>query len=480
MPNATDTIDRNAREDREVAPRIQRVAETNALITMARLDLTASERRLMEFIIGNGGAYAGNQWVVSNTLKISRRTLSWAQRRLAQKGLLDLKYTGRLTRYTIRLEGVQMALKSASSKGCATHCASIYYEMSQTINLKREDISAEAGGCIPPPIPQDKVQRVATPPGGASGSAQPGAHPEFMRGHPPRRGWRDNPNLTTGQRMVHLWQDLTGRLATPQDKGLLKAIARETQEPEALLAWAVRHWNLVGDGVLDWADTYPAGPSLGWLRKNVGKYQRAFYMEPGDLDFLASDRAREARQEWRKGHRESGWRGDESWRDGPHAKDISRLRQQGKMKEARALIEASNEAWRTGPHAGEIEVLLARGRDEEGKALMRESNRSYYPSADKMEWLAAGDKVRESWRIGPLAGDIGRLLCGGKRKEAEAMMIKDFEQWKGGPRADRIKSLLLRGRTDEAEGLIKQANMEAAEAAAPVPADDDSGSRGSR
>ena len=121
-------------------------------------------------------------------------------------------------------------------------------------------------------------------------------------------------------------------------------LAGNVQEPEKLLAWAVRHWNDVGDGVMDGADNYPAAPSLRWLRKYAGIYQRAFYLEPRDLEFLASDRARAARQEWREEHRESDWRNDESWRDSPHANDISRLLQQGRYKEAEALKQSDAEA----------------------------------------------------------------------------------------------------------------------------------------
>ena len=43
--------------------------------------------------------------------------------------------------------------------------------------------------------------------------------------------------------------------------------------------------------------------------------------------------------------------------------------------------------------------------------------------------------------------------------------------WEGGPDAPRIRSRLLRGRNDEAKGLIKQANMLAAQAQTP-PEDD--------
>ena len=359
-----------ARADPKVTPRIQRVAETNLLTTMRPLHLSGKEWDVMSFLIERDGAYASNQETMAGSLGMNMRTLSRVQRRLAQRGLLDLRYDGKCTHYRIRPKGVQMALKSASTKGYATIGGSIISIGKDRKNESDESsTSAEAGGGTPPP---GQVRRTVPLDGAPTGWGA-GAHPAFMRGHAPRRGWRDNSNLTTGQRMVHLWQDLTGRLATPRDKGLLKAIAGRVQEPEALLAWAVRHWNDVGDGVMDGHDGYPAAPSLRWLKKYLGVYRRAFYMEPGDLAFLASAQAREGRKAWREDHRESDWRDDESWRDGPHARDIRRLLARGRNKEARALIKASNEAWRTGPHADEIGVLLARGRYEEAEAMMKKA-----------------------------------------------------------------------------------------------------------
>ena len=371
-----------ARADPKVTPRIQRVAETNLLTTMRPLHLSGKEWDVMSFLIERDGAYASNQEAMAGSLGMNVRTLSRVQRRLAQRGLIDLRYDGKRTAYRIRPKGVQMALKSASGKGYATIGASIESIGKDRKNESDESsISAKAGsGTLPPGQARRKMPLDRVSPGrgaGASSGVLPGqrvgAHPAFMRGHAPRSGWRANPSLTMGQRMVHLWQDLTGRLATPRDKGLLKAIAGRVQEPEALLAWAVRHWNDVGDGVMDGHDGYPAAPSLRWLKKYLGVYRRAFYMEPGDLAFLASAQAREGRKAWRKDHRESDWRDDESWRDGPHARDIRRLLARGRFEEARALIKASNEAWRTGPHADEIGVLLARGRYEEAEAMMKKA-----------------------------------------------------------------------------------------------------------
>ena len=168
MPNAK-RIETTAGPDREVGS-IRRVAETNALIKMAKLDLTGSERRLMEFIIGNGGTYAGNQWAVTTTLKMTRRTLSRAQRTLSQRGLLDLQYNGRLTRYKIRPEGVQMALKSASSKGCAIRGASIESIRKDKTKESRASDSPSATPTsrpAPPEVPQAEL---------------PAAHPDHCRG----------------------------------------------------------------------------------------------------------------------------------------------------------------------------------------------------------------------------------------------------------------------------------------------------------
>ena len=367
MPT-TNSIETTARADREVAPRIRRVAETNLLATMRPLHLSGKEWDVMSFLIERDGAYASNQEAMAGSLGMNVRTLSRVQRRLAQRGLIDLRYDGKRTAYRIRPKGVQMALKSASSKGYATIGVSIESIGKDRKNESDESsTSAEAGSGT---LPLGRVRRTVSLEGASTGQCA-GVHPEFMRGHLPRSGWRAIPALTVAQRLIHLWQDLTGRLATPRDKGLLKAIAGRVQEPEALLAWAVRHWNDVGDGVMDGHDGYPAAPSLRWLKKYLGVYRRAFYMEPGDLAFLASAQAREGRKAWRKDHRESDWRDDESWRDGPHARDIRRLLARGRFEEARALIKASNEAWRTGPHADEIGVLLARGRDEEAEVMMR-------------------------------------------------------------------------------------------------------------
>ncbi|MCH8112100.1 MAG: hypothetical protein IH905_09140 [Proteobacteria bacterium] len=95
-------------------------------------------------------------------------------------------------------------------------------------------------------------------------------HPEWM--HRGTLDWRDNPKLKPGQRMVHLFEELTRRGSTGPERGILKWLSERAfvaATPEEFLTWAVENWSIIGIAIFDWADGYPAEPCLPWLRADV-------------------------------------------------------------------------------------------------------------------------------------------------------------------------------------------------------------------
>ena len=68
--------------------------------------------------------------------------------------------------------------------------------------------------------------------------------------------------------------------------------------PEEFLTWLVENWRTIGVAIFDWADAYPAEPSLPWLRANFNEFWFA-HTERADLDSKATDEAREGRRAWR-------------------------------------------------------------------------------------------------------------------------------------------------------------------------------------
>ena len=304
---ATDRIQTAARADRKVAPRIKRVAETNLLGTLSQLDLSGKEFRLMAFLIEQHGTYAGNQWMLMRRLKMSRRTLSWAQRRLAQRGLLDLKYTGKLTRYTIRLKGVEMALKSASSKGCATGCVSI-----ESIGKDRKkdpggrnipsalptrcsappEVPPAQVSAVPPeegnprPITRRASERVWTEAEVLGRRATP-EHPDFAcaRGPEGRETY-----ASLGDRLAGAWKRATGYRWTRQDHKNVRDHVATLDDPEGFLEFVLDRWADIVAAEFHYRteSPAPAAPVLGFLVKHREAFLAAWGAK-ADLDERADD-----------------------------------------------------------------------------------------------------------------------------------------------------------------------------------------------
>ena len=307
---ATKRIESTAHADRKVAPRIKRVAETNILGTLSRIDLSGSEFSLMAFLIEQHGAYAGNQWTLMRRLQMSRRTLSRTQRKLCQKGLLGLRYDGKLTRYTIRLKGVEMALKSASSKGCATNGASIEYAGK---DIKKESEERNFPSALPtrcpspPEVPPAEVsavppeegnprlitrqasERVWTEAEVLERRATP-EHPDFAspRGPEPHETY-----AVLGDRLAGAWKRETGYRWTRVDHKNLRDHIAPLDDPEGFLAFVLARWTEI---MLAWfyyrtRSPAPPAPHLGFMIRNRQTFLAA-WKHKDDLD----DRVEEGRK----------------------------------------------------------------------------------------------------------------------------------------------------------------------------------------
>ena len=194
-------------------------------------------------------------------------------------------------------------------------------------------------------------------------------HPEWM--HRGTLDWRNNPNFKPGQRMVHLFEELTRRESTGREKGILKWLSDRAfvaATPEEFLTWAVENWHTIGIAIFDWADGYPGHPCLTWLRADVNfDYFWFAHAERANLEFRATDEAREGRRELRA---EDGVPDEEVTAANRREREFVRRDYEDHK---RVWRKGGLTYWGDGPHAEQIRDLFVGGYREEAEDLMKET-----------------------------------------------------------------------------------------------------------